>query len=166
MMALTLGLGKSQVDENYLSELDQTMRASDLDMTIFFRELAKVSFRDQPKEAKKHIDAAFYGAISEENTVMWIQWFEKYLMKLKDSPISQEDRTIQMNAVNPKYVLRNYMAQTAIDQAEKGEYNLIYELYNLLKNPYDEQPDQEIWYKKRPNWARNKVGCSALSCSS
>jgi uncharacterized protein YdiU (UPF0061 family) len=71
-----------------------------------------------------------------------------------------------MNTINPKYVLRNYMAQLAIEAAEKEDYTLIDELYTLLKNPYDEQPQYEKWFAKRPDWARHKVGCSMLSCSS
>ena len=58
------------------------------------------------------------------------------------------------------------MAQLAIDDADKGDYKLIDELFILLKNPYNEQPDNEKWFAKRPEWARNKVGCSMLSCSS
>jgi len=71
-----------------------------------------------------------------------------------------------MNQVNPKYVLRNYMAQLAIDDADKGDYTLIDELYTMLQKPYDEQPEHHKWYAKRPEWARHKVGCSMLSCSS
>jgi len=71
-----------------------------------------------------------------------------------------------MNSINPKYVLRNYMAQLAIDDAENGNYQLIDEFFQLLKLPYDEQPQFEKWYAKRPDWARNKIGCSMLSCSS
>jgi uncharacterized protein YdiU (UPF0061 family) len=58
------------------------------------------------------------------------------------------------------------MAQMAIDEAEKGYYDLIHELYTLLQNPYAEQIEMEKWYAKRPDWAKNKIGCSALSCSS
>ena len=71
-----------------------------------------------------------------------------------------------MNLVNPKYVLRNYMAQLAIEAADKGDYTVISELFNLLKNPYEEQEEFEKWFVKRPDWARHKVGCSMLSCSS
>ena len=68
---------------------------------------------------------------------------------------------------NPKYVLRNWMAQLAIDEAEKGDYSVAKELYKLLKNPYDEQSKfEEKWFQKRPEWAKNRVGCSMLSCSS
>jgi uncharacterized protein YdiU (UPF0061 family) len=58
------------------------------------------------------------------------------------------------------------MAQMAIDEADKGEYHLIDELYQMLKRPYDEQPHCEKWFAKRPEWARSKIGCSMLSCSS
>ena len=72
-----------------------------------------------------------------------------------------------MRSVNPKYVLRNWMAQLAIDAAEKGDFTVAEELYNLLKSPYEEQPEFEVnWFQKRPEWAKHRVGCSMLSCSS
>ena len=71
-----------------------------------------------------------------------------------------------MRASNPKYVLRNYMAQLAIEKAEKEDLSLLKELATMLKDPYAEATQYQHWYKKRPEWARNKVGCSMLSCSS
>ncbi|MFL2977352.1 MAG: hypothetical protein ACJZ49_07395, partial [Candidatus Thalassarchaeaceae archaeon] len=68
---------------------------------------------------------------------------------------------------NPKYVLRNWMAQLAIDAAENQDYSVAKELYELLKEPYEEQlENEEKWFQKRPEWARHRVGCSMLSCSS
>jgi len=58
------------------------------------------------------------------------------------------------------------MAQLAIDNANTGDYKLIDQLFQMLKKPYDEQPEYQKWFVKRPDWARDKVGCSMLSCSS
>ena len=71
-----------------------------------------------------------------------------------------------MNRVNPKYVLRNYLAQLAIDALTEGDASMLEQLMTVLKRPYDEQPEHDELAERRPEWARNRPGCSALSCSS
>ncbi|TBV28476.1 YdiU family protein [Meridianimaribacter sp. CL38] len=166
MMRSKLGLEfKEASDLQLIHELEETLLLSETDMTLFFRLLSKFSV-DNPKRGFELIKPAFYSEISNEIKEKWLLWFDKYTLRLKKETLSSTERSKKMNAVNPKYVLRNYMAQLAIDKAEESDYSLVEELFELLKKPYDEQPENEKWFAKRPEWARHKIGCSMLSCSS
>ena len=169
MMQAKLGLFSSdENDKELIGRLEETLQLTETDMTIFFRNLSTISLKDSPEKALQKVKNAFYviDEVEEKIKMHWLDWFERYLSRLKKETLSSEKRKEKMDAVNPKYVLRNYMAQLAIDDADKGNYKLIDELYQLLKNPYSEQPKYEKWFAKRPEWARHKVGCSMLSCSS
>ena len=85
---------------------------------------------------------------------------------MRRNELDDEERRKRMNLVNPKYVFRNYLAQQAIDKVEQGDYSEVEELLDLFRNPYDEQPERQRYAAKRPEWARNRPGCSMLSCSS
>ena len=98
-----------------------------------------------------------------KKTCKWIHTYQKCIRK---HAISEKDRREKMNQVNPKYILRNYLAQLAIDKVEEGDFSMVHELLDVLRKPYDEQPDQKKYYQKRPDWARDKPGCAMLSCSS
>tara|TARA_B100000809_G_scaffold249300_2_gene280471 strand:- start:41779 stop:43344 length:1566 start_codon:yes stop_codon:yes gene_type:complete len=169
MMRSKLGLTKEDADDKKLiQDLEDTLHLSETDMTIFFRNLNSVLKEDNAATCLKKVWEAFYSPTEIKDVIekKWLTWFDAYLARLKSETLSDSARKEKINAVNPKYVLRNYMSQLAIDKADEGDYSLIDELFELLKNPYQEQPNSEKWFAKRPDWAKNKVGCSMLSCSS
>lgn len=166
MMQAKLGLfSEDEKDLQLIQDLEDTLQLTETDMTIFFRLLS--NFKDAASGFKL-IEKAFYDLknISDAIKNRWNLWFKKYEERLQKESVSHQQKKEKMNAVNPKYVLRNYMSQLAIDAADNGDYSLIDELFQLLKKPYQEQPEYEKWFAKRPEWARHKVGCSMLSCSS
>ena len=168
MMRAKLGLtSDKETDINIIQSLENNLQATETDMTIFFRTLSSFK-KEQPEKGVELIQDAFYTPDTIKGNVLnnWKQWFADYAKRLGDETTSADERQQQMNKVNPKYVLRNYMAQLAIDKADKGDTSLLEEMYLLLKEPYSEQPKFEHWFAKRPEWARHKVGCSMLSCSS
>jgi len=168
MMRLKLGLfTEIESDELLIQKLEEILHATETDMTIFFRNLGNFK-KGSSKEGLKIVQDAFYnpGEVSGTIEKDWNEWFTRYDARLKKETFIDKERKEKMNTINPKYVLRNYMAQLAIDDANKGDYALIDELFNLLKEPYAEQKTREKWFVKRPEWARHKVGCSMLSCSS
>ena len=143
-------------DETLVIELNDLLQKVETDMTIFFRLLSHLE-----SPTVEGFTQAFY---DRENIPAeeWNKWLDKWWKRVSGKP----NRKVMLNA-NPKYVLRNWMAQLAIDAAQDEDYSVCDELYNLLKNPYEEQPEHdEKWFQKRPEWARHRVGCSMLSCSS
>lgn len=168
MMRSKLGLFNEHEDDSLLiKDLESILHLTETDMTIFFRNLNNFQ-AEKVSEGLDVINDAFYmpkevtGVIKKK----WEKWFKSYAKRLQLESTSVKQRKESMNKVNPKYVLRNYMAQVAIEAADQGDYSVINELFNLLKNPYEEQEQHQKWFAKRPDWARHKVGCSMLSCSS
>lgn len=174
MMKEKLGLtGDFADDKQLIEQLEEVLHLTETDMTIFFRNLANFQKETEVESTNdtdflKPVLAAFYKPEELAGTILehWKNWFINYANRLKINDLSDVARKKAMNEVNPKYVLRNYMAQLAIDAADNGQYELIHTFLELLRQPYAEQPNLEKWFAKRPEWARHKVGCSMLSCSS
>ena len=176
MLANKLGLRalNEKADDRLITELFMILQFIETDMTIFFRQLSTLDVHNASLDdmANETLIAPLMDAyyvpeqLTEENMTRIAQWLRDYCRRASHDGTAWDERRVQMNGVNPKYVLRNYLAQLAIDQAEDGDDSLVNKLLDVLRHPYDEKPDQEDFAAKRPEWARNRPGCSMLSCSS
>lgn len=166
MMRAKLGFAqwRGKEDDDVLDALHGLLKAGEVDMTIFFRRLADL---DEDAPAVEHFEAAFYDPARKASVAEALQaWLHAYAARLREEGVPTARRRDGMNAVNPLYVPRNYLAQQAIDAAEKGDLSELEALMQVLRKPYLEQPGCERFAARRPDWARNRAGCSMLSCSS
>ena len=172
MMAAKLGLPEleTEADRELATGVLEVRRLVETDMTVFWRRLAAVSTADgvDPAERIAPLADAHYrpSEVTDEHRSATSELVEGYATRLRALGIADDTRAEAMNRVNPKYVLRNYLAQLAIDAATEGRPEAIGELLDVMRRPYDEQPDREAYAALRPDWARTRVGCSQLSCSS
>ena len=156
LMAAKLGLSKYFDEDVHLTgSLLQMMHNSGLDYTNLFRSLGNfISAADATNDLLRDqfIDRAAFDA-----------WADTYRARLQHQPGSDSQRKARMDAVNPKYILRNYLAQNAIEKAEKHrDYTEIDLLLKLLEKPFDEQPGMESYAATPPEWAQQiEVSCSS-----
>ncbi len=163
--ARKLGLRECRDDDiETIRTLYTLMHESEADMTLTFRVLADLDL-DAP--SIEGLDEVFYDVAKRDAMRdRWAVWRCAYAARVREDTMPQQERRARMHAANPKFVLRNYLAQEAIDRAEQGDADGVNELLGLLRYPYDEQPQREHYAAKRPDWARSRAGCSMLSCSS
>lgn len=168
MMRGKLGLDtRNSNDETLSLELIKTFSLAETDMTLFFRHLAEIKATQDVQSCLDTLSPAFYGgALPDDARTGFLDWLNSYQERLKQESQSNTQRQAAMNKVNPLYVLRNYLAQLAIDKSEEGDHTLVHELLEVLQNPYIEQKGKAHLAEKRPDWARSRAGCSMLSCSS
>lgn len=174
MMAQKLGLNGyvAETDDKLVEELQTVLQLVETDMTIFYRKLALLDMHASGDTADDILMAplldAYYSPeqLTDEHRAQIGNWLRRYMARVQREGTPDDVRRSRMNAVNPKYVLRNYLAQLAIDKAEEGDVSMVNELLELLRRPYDEQPEHGVYAQKRPDWARHRAGCSMLSCSS
>ena len=150
-----LGLQTSQHEDITLIErLLQTMHDARVDFTFFFRALANYDSINlqPPKEAR---DLFNHLAVIDE-------WFKDYGHRLQSEKSVDEKRKILMKACNPKFILRNHLAQHAIEKAQAHDYSEVSKLLGILEHPFDEQEDNEA-YANPPSIEHRAV---EVSCSS
>ncbi|RAL20107.1 YdiU family protein [Lujinxingia litoralis] len=176
MMAQKLGLTRlaGAEDEVLVEGLMAMLGRVETDYTLFYRGLAEVRCEGVEADAvdaealRAPLMAAYYAPEShrEEDWEAIDAWLRAYVARVQNDGTSDVARREAMNAVNPMYILRNYLAQEAIDQAEQGDFSKVHELMAVLRHPYQEQAGRGAFGAKRPEWARDRFGCSMLSCSS
>ena len=151
LMAAKLGLlHYADNDETLINSLLALMEENQVDYTLFFRQLCYFS---EPRQAVRDlfVDREAFDA-----------WAVLYIERLSQQSVSDNDRSEAMLKTNPKYILRNYMAQAAIEKAEKGDYSEVNLLLDVLQNPFEEHPQAEHYAGLPPDWAETiSVSCSS-----
>jgi len=181
MLAAKLGVVAldREGDEALLDDLFGLLGATETDFTLFFRGLARVLPEGPAAAQIEPLRDAFYDpqALEGSHAQRWLDWLQRWARRVREeaassgagrADLAQVDalRVERMNAANPVFVPRNYLAQLAIDAAEAGDPGVLERLLDTLRRPYELQPGRADLSAKRPEWARHRAGCSALSCSS
>ena len=155
LMRAKLGLREAMTeDQPLLQGLLDLMQANQTDYTILFRRLSGLTSRYDLKNTVRDLflDREGFDA-----------WGKTYAARLQKENADDAERSVRMKRVNPKYILRNYLAEVAIRKAEdEKDYSEIDTLFNLLQNPFDEQSEYERYADHPPEWA----GQIEVSCSS
>ena len=158
-------------DRALTEALPAALAGQQVDMTIFFRQLSHLAPALLASPAEEGIlfnnllsQSAYQAAPAEDQDLL--DWLARYAQRLRQEIASPEAIRASMLAANPKYVLRNYLAQRAIEAAEANDLTLLNNLFEVLQAPFDEHPAHEELAAKRPDWARDKPGSATLSCSS
>lgn len=150
-----LGLQTEQTgDIDLIERLLQAMHDSKVDYTRFFRTLSNVAKNSRGAEIIQRNEF-----VDRDNID---QWFADYLVRLQSEDLSDESRKELMNRINPKYILRNHLAQKAIEQAQQDDFSELERLHQILSKPFDEQAAFADYSQPPPlNMQRLAVSCSS-----
>ena len=161
LMRQKLGLNESYDEDQQLVEtLLNLMKNDNVDYTILFRSLCDFT-TDNINNPDTNNNAAIRDIFIQRDR--FDQWANNYQQRLLKESSNDKQRSVKMKKINPKYILRNYMAEVAIKKAEEEkDYSEIDRLFNLLQNPFDEQPENETYAGLPPEWSKEiSVSCSS-----
>ena len=154
LMRRRLGLTTAEEDDaDLIARLLQLMQNSGVDYTLFFRHLGEESAEVAAGKLRDDfVDMLGFDA-----------WADAYKARIAREPeSSQQDRRARMHAVNPLYILRNYLAQRAIEAAEQGDDSEVRRLHQVLCTPFEEQPGMEGYAQRPPDWGKHlEISCSS-----
>ncbi|CAK8574426.1 unnamed protein product [Lathyrus sativus] len=163
---MTKKLGLPKYNKQLIGKLLTNMAVDKVDYTNFFRTLSNIKADTSiPDEELLVPLKSVLLDIGKERKEAWTSWLKTYIHELATSGTTDDERKTSMNTVNPKYILRNYLCQTAIDAAEIGDLGEVRRLLKLVEHPFDEQPGMEKYARLPPAWAY-RPGVCMLSCSS
>ena len=150
-----LGLRTTEPDDAMLiDDMFSVMQESHVDFTLFFRRLGELKLNDPTGDAS--VRDLFI------NRPAFDAWATTYRARLRRENSVDPERRPSMNAANPKYILRNYLAQIAIEKAQKKDFSELEKLLSVLSRPFDEQPEHDDYAKLPPDWAAHlEVSCSS-----
>jgi uncharacterized protein YdiU (UPF0061 family) len=151
-------------NEVLMQDLRGLLQSAEVDMTIFFRTLGEIE--PGVSSLEPFADAFYDAGKMYAAAPAFADWLARHAARVAADAMDADERRRRMRAANPRYVLRNYLAQQAIDRATAGDMAGIDELLEVMRRPYDDQPGREAFAARRPEWARDRAGCSTLSCSS
>jgi len=155
-----LGLTTTHADDRALADtMFQLMQDNKVDFTLFFRRLGDLRL-DVPDGEREAADAPLRDLFLDRPA--FDAWAAQYRARLRQEGSVDAARRVAMHAVNPKYILRNYLAQVAIEKAQNGDYSEVARLLSVLERPFDEQPEHDAYAALPPDWAAHlEVSCSS-----
>ncbi len=150
-----LGLDTAQDgDITLIERLLQAMHDSNIDFTNLFRSLSNVDTNAPVSVIKARNDFIDRDGID--------QWLSDYVSRLKSEASVDADRKVKMDVINPKYILRNYLAQAAIEKAQQKDFSEVDRLLKVLEKPFDEQDQYEEYAAPpAPDLTSIEVSCSS-----
>ncbi|WEM43739.1 YdiU family protein [Photobacterium sp. DA100] len=142
-------------DTALFAGLFDLLKSQAVDYTLFFRTLSSLPHAEL-LSASHHFQALF------EDLAPLAAWLSLYSDRLEKESLDDADRLDLMRSTNPKFILRNYLAQQAIELAEKGDFSMIEQLLAILQHPFEEHPEFDAFAKRPPEWGKKlEISCSS-----